>query len=98
MLLSSSYHCRILLIDVAAEAGLSLSLTKQSLSSIASLTRGDISVTESGDLLYSSPALSKVLWQAIPSVTGMFIGDDGSGVGFVTANFTLLYRSTHISL
>lgn len=45
----------VLASDVAAEAGLPLSLTKQSLSSIASLTRGDISVTESGDLLYSFP-------------------------------------------
>lgn len=42
--------------DVAAESGLSLSATKQSLSALASLTRGDISVTESGDLLYSFPS------------------------------------------
>ncbi len=41
--------------DVAAKAGLSLSTTQQSLSSLASLTRGDISVTSSGDLLYSFP-------------------------------------------
>ena len=44
------------MIDVAAKAGLPLSTTRQSLSSIASLTRGDISVTESGDLLYSFPS------------------------------------------
>jgi len=45
----------VLASDVAAKAGVSLSQTRQSLSSLASLTRGDISVTQSGDLLYSFP-------------------------------------------
>ncbi len=38
---------------------MSLSTTRQSLSSLAALTRGDISVTESGDLLYSFPSSIK---------------------------------------
>lgn len=46
----------VLASDVAAKAGLSLSATQQSLSSLASLTRGDISVTSNGDLLYSFPS------------------------------------------
>lgn len=46
----------VLASDVAVKAGLSLSATKQSLSALASLTRGDISVSESGDLLYSFPS------------------------------------------
>ena len=41
--------------DVATKAGLSLSTTKQSLSALASLTRGDIAVSQSGDLLYTFP-------------------------------------------
>ena len=44
---------------MAAKAGMSLSKTRQSLSSLAALTRGDISVTESGDLLYSFPSSIK---------------------------------------
>lgn len=49
----------VLASDVAAKAGLSLSATQKSLSSLASLTRGDISVSQSGDLLYSFPTSIK---------------------------------------
>lgn len=49
----------VLASDVAAKSGTSLTVTRQSLSSLASLTRGDISVTESGDLLYSFPSSIK---------------------------------------
>jgi len=49
----------LLATDVAAKAGVSLSQARQSLSSIASLTRGDISVTQSGDLLYAFPSSIK---------------------------------------
>lgn len=45
----------VLASDVAANAGLGLATTRASLSAIASLTRGDISVSESGDLIYSFP-------------------------------------------
>mmetsp|Transcript_6973 Transcript_6973/g.13159 ORF Transcript_6973/g.13159 Transcript_6973/m.13159 type:complete len:587 (+) Transcript_6973:35-1795(+) len=49
----------VLASDVAAKAGISLSQTRQSLSALASLTRGDISVTSSGELLYSFPTSIK---------------------------------------
>ena len=49
----------VLASDVAAKAGVSLSATQKSLSSLASLTRGDISVSQSGDLLYSFPTSIK---------------------------------------
>jgi len=49
----------VLASDVAAKAGVSLSQARQSLSSLASLTRGDISVTQSGDLLYAFPSSIK---------------------------------------
>lgn len=45
--------------DVAAKAGVSLSETRQSLAALATLTRGDISVTSSGELLYSFPTSIK---------------------------------------
>lgn len=44
--------------DVAAKAGVSLSTAQKSLSALASLTRGDISVTSDGDLLYTFPQSS----------------------------------------
>jgi len=44
--------------DVATKAGVSLSTARKSLSALASLTRGDIAVTSSGDLLYSFPSPS----------------------------------------
>lgn len=49
----------VLASDVAAKAGISLSQTRQSLSALATLTRGDISVTSSGELLYSFPTSIK---------------------------------------
>lgn len=41
--------------DMASQTGLSLAETQQSLSSLASLTRGDISVTSDGELVYTFP-------------------------------------------
>lgn len=41
--------------DMAAQTGLSLSETQKSLSSLASLTRASISVTNDGELLYTFP-------------------------------------------
>jgi hypothetical protein len=54
---SSNKNNNVIIIasDIAAKTGLSLSETKQSLSSLASLTRGDISVTKDGELLYTFP-------------------------------------------
>lgn len=52
---SNKNNIIIIASDIAAKTGLSLSETKQSLSSLASLTRGDISVTKDGELLYTFP-------------------------------------------
>lgn len=41
--------------DVATKAGVSLSLARKSLSTLATLTGGDISVTSDGELVYSFP-------------------------------------------
>jgi len=49
---------QLLASDVATKAGVSLSTAQKSLSALASLTRGDIAVTSSGDLLYTFPATS----------------------------------------
>lgn len=50
---------RILASDVAAKAGVSLSIAKKSLSALASLTRGDIAVSPDGDLIYTFPSSVK---------------------------------------
>jgi hypothetical protein len=49
---------QIIASDVASKTGVSLSETKKSLSSLATLTRGDISVTKDGELVYSFPEVS----------------------------------------
>jgi len=49
---------QLLASDVAAKAGVSLSTARKSLSALASLTRGDIAVTNAGDLLYTFPQSS----------------------------------------
>lgn len=46
---------KVIASDVAAKAGVSLSEAKTSLSSLATLTQGDIAVTPDGDLVYSFP-------------------------------------------
>lgn len=62
---TSTSTTRIIASDVAAQTGLSLSETKQSLSALASLTKGDISVTSEGELVYIFPleknSLSSIL-------------------------------------
>eukprot|EP00568_Trieres_chinensis_P007955 CAMPEP_0183308156 /NCGR_PEP_ID=MMETSP0160_2-20130417/20109_1 /TAXON_ID=2839 ORGANISM="Odontella Sinensis, Strain Grunow 1884" /NCGR_SAMPLE_ID=MMETSP0160_2 /ASSEMBLY_ACC=CAM_ASM_000250 /LENGTH=241 /DNA_ID=CAMNT_0025471919 /DNA_START=48 /DNA_END=770 /DNA_ORIENTATION=+ len=41
--------------DIAAKAGVSLSIARKSLSTLATLTGGDIAVTSDGELLYTFP-------------------------------------------
>jgi len=50
---------QVLASDVAAKAGVSLSLASRQLSALSALTQGEIAVTESGDLLYTFPGSIK---------------------------------------
>ena len=42
-------------VDIAVKAGVSISLARKSLSTLATLTGGDIAVTDDGELIYSFP-------------------------------------------
>jgi hypothetical protein len=42
--------------DLATKAGISLSQARKDLTTLASLTRGDIAVSSDGDLLYTFPS------------------------------------------
>ena len=55
---------KVMASDIAAQAGVSLSQARKDLTALASLSQGDISVSDDGELLYEFPAnLNSVLSQ-----------------------------------
>ena len=53
---SKKKNSAVIASDVAAKAGVSLSQARQDLSTIATLTGGDIAVSQDGELLYTFPS------------------------------------------